>query len=81
MDALAATLFGESATRVIVSVAPADLQAILADAARAGLTATRIGRTGGSSIRISVDGRMAIDCAVAQAEERWSTSLAGWLAA
>jgi phosphoribosylformylglycinamidine synthase len=81
VDALAAALFGESATRVIVSAAPADLQTILADAARAGLPATRIGRTGGSNIRISVDGRMAIDCAVAQAEERWSTSLAGWLAA
>jgi phosphoribosylformylglycinamidine synthase len=81
VDVLAATLFGESATRVIVSVAPAELQTVLADAARAGLHAARIGRTGGSNIRISVDGRIAIDCPVAEAEARWSTSLAGWLAA
>jgi phosphoribosylformylglycinamidine synthase len=81
VDALAATLFGESATRVIVSVAPAELQTVLADAARAGLHAARIGRTGGLNIRISVDGRIAIDGPVAEAEARWSTSLAGWLAA
>jgi hypothetical protein len=53
----------------------------LAEAARAGLHAARIGRTGGSDIRISVDGRIAIDCPVTDAEARWSTSLAGWLAA
>src|SRR5579862_101599 len=81
VDVLAATLFGESATRVIVSVEPAHTAHVLRDAHAAGLSAAKIGVTGGSAIRISVDGRMAIDCPVSEAETRWSTSLAHWLAA
>ena len=38
----------------------------------AGVPAARIGRTGGRAIRIAVDGQVAIDCAVAEAEARWS---------
>jgi hypothetical protein len=39
----------------------------------------RIGRTGGSAIRISVDGKSVIDCSIAEAETRWASSLADWL--
>ena len=75
IDRLAATLFGESASRVIVSVEPAHTAAVLEAAAQAGLTAARIGRTGGTAVRIEVDGAVAIDCPVAAAEARWGTAL------
>jgi phosphoribosylformylglycinamidine synthase subunit PurL len=76
LDALAATLFGESASRVIVSVEPAQLATVLERAAAAGVPAARIGRTGGSTLRVAVDGRMTVECAVAEAEQRWSSGLA-----
>jgi phosphoribosylformylglycinamidine synthase len=79
VDRLAATLFGESASRVIASVAPADTAAVLDAAAAAGVPAARIGRTGGSSLRIAVDGATAIECSVTEAEARWSTALAARL--
>jgi phosphoribosylformylglycinamidine (FGAM) synthase-like enzyme len=76
---LASTLFGESATCVLVSAAPADAPVVLREAHAAGLPAARIGRTGGSAIRIAIDGAIAIDCSVGEAEARWSGALAKWL--
>ncbi len=76
---LASTLFGESATCVLVSAVPADAPAVLREAHLAGLPAARIGRTGGSALRISIDGEIAIDCSVGEAEARWSGALAKWL--
>jgi phosphoribosylformylglycinamidine synthase len=78
-DRLAATLFGESASRVIVTTAPGRLGALLDAAAAAGVPALEIGRTGGSRVRISVDGQPLIDCALAEAEARWSDGLTRWL--
>ncbi len=49
LDRLAATIFGESASRVLVSVAPGSTAAVLEAAERAGVPAARIGRTGGAS--------------------------------
>src|SRR5205085_2315632 len=54
----AAALFGESASRAIVSVAPDDLTAVLERAAAAGVPAAVIGQTGGNRLRMAVDGRM-----------------------
>ncbi|MEZ5316476.1 MAG: phosphoribosylformylglycinamidine synthase subunit PurL [Vicinamibacterales bacterium] len=79
VDPVAATLFGESASRVVLAVAPADTDAVIAAAASAGVPAARIGRTGGSRIRITVDGAPAIDVALADAEARWSSALTSWL--
>jgi phosphoribosylformylglycinamidine synthase len=76
---LASTLFGESATCVLVSAAPGDAPTVLREAHAAGLPAARIGRTGGSALRIAVDGVVAIDCSVGEAEARWSGALAKWL--
>jgi phosphoribosylformylglycinamidine synthase len=80
-DVLAATLFGESASRVVISAAAESVGPLLAAAARAGVPAARVGRTGGHRLRIAVDigGVVAIDCAVAEAEARWGTALANWL--
>jgi len=79
LDAVAATLFGESASRAIVSVRPDALEAVLEAAASAGVAAHRIGRTGGDRIRIAVAGRVMIDCALEEAERAWSESLASRL--
>ncbi len=48
-----ATLFGESASRVVVSVRPADQATVLHLAAEAGVPARVIGRTGGARLRIA----------------------------
>jgi len=76
---VAATLFGESASRAIVSVEPARLAEVLAAAKSVGVPAARIGRTGGAAIRIALAGRTEIDCALAEAEARWGDSLAAGL--
>jgi phosphoribosylformylglycinamidine synthase len=79
IDLVLATLFGESPSRVVASVEPGKVDAVMAAAAAAGVPAARIGRTGGDRIVIDVDGARAIDCALDEAEARWRTSLQGWL--
>jgi phosphoribosylformylglycinamidine synthase len=54
-------LFGESASRVIVSAAPEQVDALLARARGAGVPAAIIGRTGGDRVRLSIDDRLVID--------------------
>jgi phosphoribosylformylglycinamidine synthase II len=70
-----ATLFGESASRVVVSVQPADEAPLLGLARSAGVPASVIGRTGGVRLRIGVGGAVTIDCAVAEAEHIWAGAL------
>jgi phosphoribosylformylglycinamidine synthase len=70
-----ATLFGESASRVVVSVAPEAVSDLLRRAALAGVPAARIGAVGGRRIQISIDGRLALDEPVADAEAIWSGAL------
>jgi phosphoribosylformylglycinamidine synthase len=72
---LAATLFGESASRAVVSVRPDDRTALMDMAASLGVPALAIGRTGGPAIRIAVGGEIAIECSAAEAEQVWKTSL------
>jgi phosphoribosylformylglycinamidine synthase II len=74
-----ATLFGETATRVILSVHPDVTEKLVARARAAGLAASRIGRTGGSQVRIAIDGQPAIDCRLSEAEARWTTGFSQWL--
>jgi phosphoribosylformylglycinamidine synthase len=75
-----ATLFGETASCAVVSVRPNDLQALLAMAAEAGVPAEKIGRTGGSSIRVSVAGTRVVDVPVSEAEQTWSNALGRYFA-
>jgi phosphoribosylformylglycinamidine synthase len=79
VDLLAATLFGESASRVVIGVPASSVDEVLARSAAAGVPASRVGVTGGPAIQIAVDGVRAVDTPVAAAELRWSTSLAGGL--
>jgi phosphoribosylformylglycinamidine synthase len=70
-----AALFGESASRVVVS-APEDHTAdLLAKAAAAGVPAAVIGRVGGDRVRIAVAGQMVIDEPREQLEQIWASSI------
>jgi phosphoribosylformylglycinamidine synthase len=70
-----ATLFGESASRAVVSVSPGRLATLLGMAKAVGVPARQIGRVGGRRIRMSVDGRLLIDEAPAEVERIWATSI------
>jgi phosphoribosylformylglycinamidine synthase len=79
VDLIAATLFGESASRAVVSVAPGDTAAVLAAATTLGVPGKKIGVTGGSAIAIAIDGKGGvIEVSVADAEARWSSGLSKW---
>ena len=70
-----ATLFAESASRVVVSVSPEHVDRVLAMAAAVNLPAARIGVVGGDRIRVSVDGERVLDEPLAAAERIWSTAI------
>jgi phosphoribosylformylglycinamidine synthase len=70
-----ATLFGESASRAVVTVAPDRVAELSALAAAAGVPAAVIGTVGGDRIRIAVDGRWLVDEPLATAERIWSTAI------
>jgi phosphoribosylformylglycinamidine synthase len=70
-----ATLFGESASRVVVSVEPSKLGALLGLAAAAGVPAATIGRVSRDRIRVSIEGRLVIDEPVAVAEHIWAGAI------
>ena len=69
------TLFSESASRVVVSTSPEDLEVFLAKAKAAGVPAELIGRTGGTRIAIEVAGADGLDISVADAEQVWAHAL------
>jgi phosphoribosylformylglycinamidine synthase len=73
----AVALFGESASRVVVSVAPDSVTEVLQRAALAGVLARVIGETGGNRLRIAVAGRTIVDVSVDDAERVWSTAIEG----
>ena len=72
----AAALFGESASRVVVSASPDRAADVLARAVEAAVPARIVGRTGGAAIRIDVAGERAIDLPVVEAERVWSSAIA-----
>jgi phosphoribosylformylglycinamidine synthase len=69
----AVALFGESASRIVVSVSSDSVTEILQRAALAGVLARVIGETGGNRLRIAVAGRVIVDVSVDDAERVWST--------
>jgi phosphoribosylformylglycinamidine synthase len=70
-----AALFGESASRAIVSLAPERTSELAALAQREDVPFAVIGRVGGARIRLSVRGRAAIDEPLDAAERVWSTAI------
>ncbi|MGE0703253.1 MAG: phosphoribosylformylglycinamidine synthase subunit PurL [Vicinamibacterales bacterium] len=70
-----ATLFGESASRVVVSVESRLVSQVLELARIAGVPARTVGQTGGHTLAISVDGQKLVDVNVDQAEHEWATAI------
>ena len=70
-----ATLFSESASRVIVSVAAGREADLLGLATREGVSARRIGLVCGSRIRVAIDGRGVLDEPLNEAEQTWATAI------
>jgi phosphoribosylformylglycinamidine synthase len=70
-----ATLFGESASRVVVSVGRDRTAELEARAAKEGIAAAVIGRVGGDRVRVAIAGRRVIDEVLADAERLWSTAI------
>jgi phosphoribosylformylglycinamidine synthase len=66
-----AALFGESATRVVLSTTEGQVSRILERAAVSGVPARVVGRTGGNLLRISVNRAKAVDLPVEEAERVW----------
>jgi phosphoribosylformylglycinamidine synthase len=71
----AAALFGESASRVIVSLPSDHVTEVLQQAAAARVPARVVGETGGNLLRIAVDGRVVVDMPVSDAERVWSSTI------
>jgi phosphoribosylformylglycinamidine synthase len=74
-----ATLFGESASRVVVSVEHARIAELDALATEAGVPMTVIGRVGGVRIRVAVAGQLVLDESLAEVERLWSQALGNYL--
>ena len=70
-----ATLFSESASRVVVSVAREHVGNVLERAGTLGVPAREIGTTGTGRINVSINGQTAIDIAVNEAEHIWDGAL------
>jgi phosphoribosylformylglycinamidine synthase len=70
-----ATLFSESASRALVSVAAGREADLLGLAAREAVPARRIGLVGGSRVRMSIDGRKVLDEPLSDAEQVWGTAI------
>jgi len=72
---VAAALFGESASRAVVSASPDNVTEVLQHAARLGVPARVIGETGGNRLRVAVAGVVEVDVAIEQAEQAWSEAI------
>jgi phosphoribosylformylglycinamidine synthase len=68
-------LFSESASRAVVSVAPAQAAAFQKFAEALGVPARKIGTVGGARIRISIEGLVVVDLSVAECESIWDSAL------
>jgi phosphoribosylformylglycinamidine synthase len=73
-----AALFGESASRVVVSVAASRTTEFQSLASTAGVPATVIGRVGGDRIRVAVTRRGVLDEPLAEAERLWSSVIGNY---
>ena len=70
------TLFSETASRVVVSVAREHVDVLLSRANAFGVPAAEIGTTGTGRISVSISGRSVIDIGVDEAESIWDSALA-----
>ena len=78
---IAARLFSESPSRIIISFDEAALGDIEETVARAGCAMTLLGRAGSDRLRIESDGEEVIDLDISEMENTWRSSLAARLQA
>jgi phosphoribosylformylglycinamidine synthase len=71
----AASLFGESASRVLVSAHASGVTEVLQRAAAHGVPARVVGETGGNRVRVAVGGRVVLDVPVDEAERVWTSAI------
>jgi phosphoribosylformylglycinamidine synthase II len=76
---LAALLFGESPSRIILSVRPEHAARAIALAEQAGAPCAVIGEVGGDRLRIALDGQPLINHLVSELETAWQEALSGYL--
>jgi len=70
-----ATLFGESASRVVISIDRARTAEFEALATEANVPIAVIGRVGGDRIQVSIAGRQVLDEPLADAEHLWASAI------
>jgi phosphoribosylformylglycinamidine synthase subunit PurL len=75
-----ASLFGESPSRVLVSVDEHHVHLLLKRASDASVPARLVGTIGGSRIRIRLDGEPAVDLDLAEAEYAWRSGIEQYFA-
>ena len=75
-----ATLFSESAGRVILSVEKTNVAGVLERAAAAGVVANVIGRTGGTTLTIRIDDGEALSVGIEGLQAVWADALEDALA-
>jgi phosphoribosylformylglycinamidine synthase len=71
----AALLFGESPSRIIISLKPEHVSEVKNIAQQAGVACAVIGEAGGDKLSVASAGQPMIEVAVASLEEAWSASL------
>jgi phosphoribosylformylglycinamidine synthase subunit PurL len=70
-----AVLFGEPASRVVISCDPKNAEIIQQIAVKWGVRADRIGRTIPEKLVISIDGKQAVSAKVSDLRQVWDTAL------
>jgi phosphoribosylformylglycinamidine synthase len=73
---LEAVLFGESASRILISCDPGNTANIQQLAVKWGLSADRIGRTVPENLSVKINGNVAIAASVSELKQVWETALA-----
>jgi phosphoribosylformylglycinamidine synthase II len=72
-------LFGEDASRIVISCDPANLVRIKEVAAKTGIAAEKLGETGSSNLEIKIDGRVVITASIAELCDVYENALEGAL--
>jgi phosphoribosylformylglycinamidine synthase subunit PurL len=73
--ALEIVLFAEDASRVVISCDPNKAHTIQQMAVKSGLSAERLGVTGGRELHLSIDGKQAVNATVAELKHAWASAL------
>jgi len=79
LSAAPALLFGESPSRIIISLKPQHVSEVKGIAQRAGAACAVIGETGGEELIVARDGEPLIAASVASLEEAWRGALSSHL--